>query len=89
MRDLSGSNASTLYEEYYLSPDPVDIFSLDYFFLETAIEKGMIFRGNRTGIIFNFTLNVGPVCKNIAKFGGGIQGIRWKIKTLIQIPALY
>ena len=33
----------------------------------------MIFTGKRTGIIFNFTINVNPVFKYIEK----IRGVQW------------
>ena len=33
----------------------------------------MIFRGRRSGIIFNFTMDVNPGYKYIHKFRGGIQ----------------
>ena len=43
IRDLLGFNARTLYEQYNLSPDPVDIISFNIIFIETNIARGMIF----------------------------------------------
>ena len=37
MRDLLGFNETTIYEEYNLSPNPVDILSFDNIFLECNI----------------------------------------------------
>ena len=60
IRDLLGFNARTFYEEYTLSNNPVDILSFDKIFVETDIANGMIFKGKRTGIIHNFTMDVDP-----------------------------
>ena len=42
IKDLLGFHAITLYEEYNLSTNPVDILSFDNFFLECDIAQGMI-----------------------------------------------
>ena len=60
IRDLLGFNASTFYEEYILSPSPVDIIWFDNIFIETDIAKGIIFEGKRSGIIHNCTMVVKP-----------------------------
>ena len=60
MGDLLGFNRTIIFEEYNLSPNPVDILSFDNLFLECNIAKGMIFRGKRSGIIHNFTMDVDP-----------------------------
>ena len=39
-------NASTIYQEYNLSPNPVDIISFDNIFLERDIAQVMIFKGD-------------------------------------------
>ena len=65
---LLGFNKTTIYEEYNLSPNPVDILSFDIIFIETDIAKGMIFKGKRTGIIHNFNMDVDPGYKYIEKF---------------------
>ena len=71
--DLLGFNKTTIFEEYNLSHNPVDILSFDNIFIETDIARGMIFKGKRTGIIFNFTMDVDPGYKHIEKFHGGVQ----------------
>ena len=72
IRDLLGFNKITIYEEYNLSPNPVDILSFDNIFLECNIAQGMIFKGKRSGIIHNFTMDVDPGYKYIEKFRGGV-----------------
>ena len=71
--DLLGFNKTTIFEEYNSSPNPVDILSFDNNFIETDTAKGMIFKGKRIGIIHNFTMDVDPGYKYIAKFRGGVQ----------------
>ena len=73
IRDLLGFNARTLYEEYKLSPNPVDILSFDNNFVECDIAQGMIFKGKGSGIIHNFTIDVDPGYKHIEKFHGGVH----------------
>ena len=72
IRDLLGFNKTTIFEEYNLSPNPVDILSFDNIFLECNIAQGMIFRGKRSGIIRNFTMDVDPGYEYIEKFRGGV-----------------
>ena len=70
---LLGFDETILWEEYNLSPNPVDILSFDNIFIEFDIAKGMIFKGKRTGIIHNFTMDVDPGYKYIEKFRGGVM----------------
>ena len=70
---LLGFNKRTIYEKYNLSDNPVDIISFDNIFIECDIAQGMIFRGKRSGIIFNFVMNVDPGYRYIHKFHGGVQ----------------
>ena len=42
---LLGYNKRTIYEEYNLSDNPVDILSFDNIFIECDIDRGMIFKG--------------------------------------------
>ena len=70
---LLGFNKRTKYEEYNLSDNPVDIISFDNIFIECDIAQGMIFRGKRSGIIFNFVMDVDPGYRYIHKFHGGVQ----------------
>ena len=83
MRVLLGFNKTTIFEEYNLSPHPVDILSFDNIFIETDIAKGMIFRGKRSGIILNFTMDVDPGYKYIEKFHGGVQWYMMESKDVI------
>ena len=57
---LLGFNETILWEEYNLSPNPVDILSFDNIFIECDVAQGMIFKGKRSGIIHNFTMDVDP-----------------------------
>ena len=83
IRDLLGLNGRTLYEEYNLSPNPVDILSFDNIFLECDIAQGMIFKGKRNGIIHNFTMDVDPGYEYIEKFRGGVQWYMMESKDII------
>ena len=80
---LLGFGKTTIYEEYNISPNPVDIISFDNIFIECDIAKGMIFKGKRTGIIYNFTMDVDPGYKYIEKFYGGIQWYMMESKDII------
>ena len=79
---LLGFNETILYEEYNLSPNPVDILSFDNIFLETDIAQGMIFKG-RSGIIHNWTMTVDPGYKYVEKFSGGISWYMMNTKDFI------
>ena len=83
IRGLLRFNKTTIFEEYNLSPNPVDILSFDNIFIETDIAKGMIFKGKRTGIIHNFTMDVDPGYKCIEKFRGGVQWYMMESKDII------
>ena len=67
IRELLGFIAGTKYEEYTPSNNPVDILSFDNLFLATNIAPGSIFRGKRSGIIFNWSRDVNPGFKYIHK----------------------
>ena len=71
--DLLGFNETILWEEYNLSHNPVDILSFDNILIETDVAQGMIFKGRRSGIIFNFTMDVNPGYKYIEKFRSGVK----------------
>ena len=81
--ELLGFNKTTIYEEYNISPNPVDIISFDNIFIECDIAKGMIFRGKISGINHNFTMDVDPGYKYIEKFRGGVQWYMMEIKDII------
>ena len=82
IRDLLGFKARTLYEEYTLSSNPVDILSVYNIFIETDIAKGLIFRGKPSGIIHNFTMDVDPGYKYIEKFHCGVQWLMMESKDI-------
>ena len=83
IRNFLGFNKTTIFEQYNLSPNPVDILSFDKIFLECNIAQGMIFRGERSGIIHNFTMDVDPGDKYTEKFRGGVQWYMMESKDII------
>ena len=88
IRDLLGFNARTLYEEYNLSTNPVDIKPFNNIFNETDIAKGMIFKGKRSGTLMNFTMSVSPGFIYVCRFEGGIQWYMMESKHLISTISL-
>ena len=83
IRNLKGFNASTIYEEYHPSYNPVDILSSDSILLETDIAQGMIFKGKRSGKIQNFTMDVDPRYNYIKKVRGGVHWYMMESKDFI------
>ena len=83
IRSLLGFNKRTIYEEFNLSDNPVDILSFDNIFIECNIAQGMIFRGKRSRIIHNFTMDVDPGYKYIEQFRGGVQSYMMESKDII------
>ena len=81
--DLLGFNARTIYEEYTLSSNPVNILSFYNNFLETDIAQGMISKGKRSGILHNFTMDVDPGSKYIENLRGGVQWYMMESKDVI------
>ena len=81
--NLLGFGETILWEEYNLSPNSVDILSFDNIFIETDIAQGIIFKGKRTGIIHNFTMDVDPGYKYIEKFRGGVMWYMMESKDII------
>ena len=81
LRVFFGFDASAIYEEYNLSTNPVDIISSEKKFPETDIAQGMIFKGNRTAIIHDFTRDVDPENKNTEKFRGGVHWYMMKSRN--------
>ena len=73
IRDFLALNARTIYEEYNLSTNPVDIISFNNIFIEIDMAKRMIFKCKRSGIIMNFTTSVSPRYKYVCRFEGGIK----------------
>ena len=83
IKHLLGFNARALYEEYTPSDHPVEILSFHNIFLECKIAQGIIFKGKRSGIIHNFTMDVDPGYKYIKKFRGGVQWYMMESKDVI------
>ena len=81
--NLLGFDETILYEEYLLSKKPVDILSFDNIFIHTDKAQGMIFKGKRSAILHNFTMDVDPGYKYIEKFRGGIQWYMMNTKDFI------
>ena len=73
IRNLLGFRETIFYQEYNLSQNRVEFLSLDNIFLECDIAQGMTFKGNRSGIFHNFTMDVDPGYKYIEIFRGGVQ----------------
>ena len=80
--DLLGINKTTIFEEYSLSHNPVDILSFDNIFIETDIAEELIFKGKKSGIIHNFTMDIDPGYKYIEKFHGGVQWYMMESKDI-------
>ena len=80
---LLGFDETLLFEEYNLSPNPVDILSFDNIFLECNFAQGMISRGKKSRIIHNFTMDVDPGYKYIERFRGGVQFYMMESKNII------
>ena len=80
---MRGFSKTTIYEEYNISPNPVDIISFDNIFIECDIAQGMIFKGKRSGIIHSFTMDVNPGYKYIEKFRGGVLYYMMESKDII------
>ena len=83
IRYLLGFNKTTIFEEYNLSPNPVDILSFDNIFLECDIAQGMIFKGRKSNIVHNWTMTVDPGYKYVEKFSGGISWYMMQSKDII------
>ena len=83
IRDLLGFNKTTIYEEYNLSPKPVEILSFDKILIECDIAQAMIYKGKRSGIIHNWTTTVDPGYKYVERFAGGITWYMMETKDFV------
>ena len=88
IRNLLRLNETILYKEYNMSPDPVEILSLDKFFIDKDIAEGTIFKCKRSGVIHNFSINVDPGYKYIEKIRGGIQWYMMETKDFVSSISL-
>ena len=80
---LLGFSKTTIYEEYNISPNPVEIISFDNIFIECDIARGMIYQGKQSNIIHNWTMTVDPGYKYIEQFFGGITLYMMENKDII------
>ena len=83
IRDLLGFNGTTIYEEYILSLNPVDILSFDNILLECYVAQGTNYRGKRSVIFHNFNMDVDPGYKNNEEFCGGVQWFMTESKDIV------
>ena len=83
IRDLLGFNARSVYEDYNLSNNPVDIMPFDNIFLECDIVQGMIFNCRKSNIVHNFTMTVSPGYKYVEMFSGGFSWYMMQSKDII------
>ena len=83
IRDLLGLKHVVSHDEYNLCDFPVDILSFDNILLECDIAQGMIFKGKRSGILHNFTMDVDPRYKCVENFRGGVQWYMTESKDFI------
>ena len=60
IRDLLGFKATTIFNEYNLSPNPVDILSFGNIYLKCNMAQGRIFKGRRSGLIHYWRMTVDP-----------------------------
>ena len=81
--NLLGFSKTTIYEEYNISPNPVDIISFDNIFIECDIARGMIYRGKQSNIIHNWTMTVNPGYKYVERFFGGVTWYMMESKDII------
>ena len=81
--NLLGFSKTTIYEEYNISPNPVEIISFDNIFIECDIARGMIYHGKQSNIIHNWTMTVNPGYKYIEQFFGGVTWYMMESKDII------
>ena len=83
LRNILGFNATTKYEAYNPSPNPIDILSIDKIFLECNIAQNLIFKVKRSGVFHNFTMDVSPGYKYLEKFRRKVQNYMMESKDVI------
>ena len=80
-RDFLSFKASTLYEDYNRSANPInDTSSFEKFFQEADIAHGLIFKGNRKRRFQKVTLVVDPGFQYIEKSRGAFQWYMIKLE---------
>ena len=83
IRDLLGFKKTRIYEEYNLSPNPVDILSFENVFNVCDFAQGMIFKGRKSNIVHNWTMTVDSGYKFVEKFSGGISWYLMQSKDIV------
>ena len=84
IRDFLGFEPKIIYEEHNLSDYAIDDTLLfDNTFLQYDIAQGMIFKGKRSGILHNFTMDVDPGYEYIKNFRGETQWLMMESKYFI------
>ena len=83
IRNLPGFHETLLYNEFKLSPLPVDFLSFDNIFLETNIAQEMVFKGKRRGFIHKWIMTVDPGYKYVERFAGDISWNMMETKDVI------
>ena len=78
-----GFKPKILNKEHNLSDHPFEILSFDNIFFECNIAEGIFFKGKRSGIIHNFTMDVDPGKKYIEKIRGRVQWYMMESKDII------
>ena len=81
--NLLGFDETILWEEYNLSPNPVDILTFDNIFVEYDIAQRMIYKAKRSFIIHNFTMYVDPGYKYTEKFQRSVARFMLDSKDII------
>ena len=84
IRNLLGFIATTIYEEYNLPPNPVDVLSFDIF-PECDFAHSMIFKNKRSGILQNVTMDNDPGYNYFDKIKGEVQWHLMEPKVLFQV----
>ena len=73
IRNLLGFDETILYNDYNLSPNPVDFLSFDNIFIECDIAQGMVYKGKRSGI---FIIGRGPLIRVMKKWNDLLEVVR-------------
>ena len=83
IKKLLGFHETILYKDYNLSPNPVDILSIDNILRKCDTPKGILHKQKQSGVIHNWTLTVDPGYKYVEKFAGGITWYMMETKDVI------
>ena len=88
MKDLLGFNKKTIFEEYNLPLNPVDILSFDKTYFECDIAQGMIYKGKdlEKFIISQWILIQG--INTLKKSEVVFNGTLWKVRIIFQVFVL-